>query len=68
MTYLFDVNKFNTTFQINEKNTKAKHNTGRRFRLFPYKTTVNVDQVTSLHELVGTTFCQLQERRSHCNI
>lgn len=63
MTYLFDVNKFNTTFQINEKNTKAKHNTGRRFRLFPYKTTVNVDQVTSLHELVGRYFCQLQESK-----
>lgn len=63
MTYLFDVNKFNTTFQINEKNTKAKHNTGRRFRLFPYKTTVNVDQVTSLHKLIGRYFCQLQESK-----
>lgn len=63
MTYLFDVNKFNTTFQINEKNTKAKHKTGRWFRLFPYKTTVNVDQVTSLHELIGRYFRQLQECR-----
>lgn len=61
MTYLFDVNKFNTTFQINEKNTKAKHNTGKWFRLFPYKTTDKVDPVTSLHELIGRYFCQLQE-------
>lgn len=63
MTYLFDVNKFNTTFQINEKNTKATHNTGKWFRLFPYKTTEKFDQVTSLQELMGRYFCQLQESR-----
>lgn len=61
MTYLFDKNKFDSTFQITEKNTKARHNTGRYFRLFPYKTKDKANQVVSVQELIGRYFCQLQE-------
>lgn len=56
MTYLFDKNKFDSTFQITEKNTKARHNTGRYFRLFPYKTKDKANQVVSVQELIGRYF------------
>ena len=61
MTYCFDVDKFKATFNISESKTKPTHFTGKCFRVFPYKAKDKDSQVTSVHELIGRYFCQIQE-------
>ena len=61
MAYQLSVESFKQTFDVNENGTHLTHNSGKRYKLFPYNTTSSTaEYVIDLQQIVGRYLSQIQ--------
>ena len=55
MSYSLSIEQFNSTFAVKEKDegTKLTHNSGKKFKLFPFIANNNIDPVMDLNGVIG---------------
>lgn len=60
MAYQLSVESFKKTFAVKEDGTHLTHNSGKRYKLFPYIANNNVEPVRGLQQIVGRYLSQIQ--------
>lgn len=60
MAYQLSVESFNKTFAVKDGGTRLTHNSGKRFKLFPYIANNNVAPVMDLRQITGRFLSQIQ--------
>lgn len=55
MSYSLSIEQFNSTFAVKDKDegTKLTHNSGKKFKLFPFIANNNIDPVMDLNGVIG---------------
>lgn len=60
MAYQLSVESFNKTFAVKEDGSSLTHNSGKRYKLFPFIANNNVESIRGLQQIVGRYLSQIQ--------
>lgn len=64
MAYSLSIEQFNSTFAVKEGGTKLTHNSGKRFKLFPFIANNNVEPVMELNGVIGRYLSKVEGKEA----